>query len=139
MTSTAYQNIYVYAASTLWLAYGLAILATAFAVGIGIIALALSGAAFSSNFSTIFRISRTARISEEVTAAESDGRQPLPERLAKARVVFSSTRGKLLETTSSPGLKTDIEKSQHTAKTSLLSEDGEYQGQDGQPLNSHQR
>ena len=92
VTFNRYHNVYIYSASTLWVAYGLAILLTSVALGLGVTSMVLNNASFTNDFSTILRTSRAAPMSEEVREVESEGRQPLPRRLAAARVMIGSYR-----------------------------------------------
>ena len=94
VTSLAYHNIYVYAQSTLWISYGLAIAFTILAVGVGFVAIVLNGASYKNNFSTILRVSRTAVLSKEVKESDGDGTEPLPRHLANSRVVIGAAASK---------------------------------------------
>ena len=83
------ENIYIYAVYKLWLAYGLAIGATALIVLFGVAAIIANQASFSNKFSTIFRLSRGAQLSNEIDHADLSGRAPLPAYAEKATVRFS--------------------------------------------------
>lgn len=83
------ENIYIYAAYKLWLAYGLAVGATALIVLFGIAAIIANHASFSNRFSTILRLSRGAQLSHEINPADLGGRDPLPAYAKKATVRFS--------------------------------------------------
>jgi len=85
-----YQNVYVYAPARLWIAYGLAILFTAIAVIIGLLAMVLNGVAYSNHFSTVLRTTRFANIDPKVLPDDGDGKDPMPNRLARAVVSFST-------------------------------------------------
>ena len=74
------QNYYVYSAVKLWIAYGLAILLSTTAAAIGIVALIASGASYSDNFSSIFRVAQRSLV--KVKDEDTDGRDPLPSYLA---------------------------------------------------------
>ena len=52
----------------------------------GMFAILLSGVSYSSNFSTIVRVSRTARLSVNVADQDGSGCDPLPKYLEKARL-----------------------------------------------------
>ena len=97
VTQNRYHNIYVYSAITLWVAYGIAIVLTLVAVGIGMHSIIVNKASFSNDFSTILRTVRTAPMSAEVHKSERDGRQPLPKRLGKSRIFIGldSSQAKL--------------------------------------------
>ncbi|KAL8865387.1 MAG: hypothetical protein Q9174_006913 [Haloplaca sp. 1 TL-2023] len=90
VTSTTAESIYIYAASKLWLAYGLAVGATAIIVFLGLAAMVANDASFSNQFSTILRLSRGAQLSYEINEADRSGRNPLPAYAEKVRVKFSS-------------------------------------------------
>lgn len=82
------ENIYVYAAYKLWLAYGMMVGATALIVFFGIAAMIANDASFSNEFSTILRISRGAQLSHEINRADLSGRDPLPAYAKNATVRF---------------------------------------------------
>jgi hypothetical protein len=64
------------------------------AVIAGLIVLILSGASYSDNFSTIFRVSRTAKLSVEVMDQDRSGYDPLPDYLKRARLdIDANTTG----------------------------------------------
>ena len=52
----------------------------------GMLAILLSGASYSGNFSTIMRVSRTAKLSVDVSDQDGSGCDPLPKYLEKARL-----------------------------------------------------
>lgn len=83
------ENIYIYAVYKPWLAYGLAIGATALIALFGVAAIIANQASFSNRFSTIFRLSRGAQLSNEIDHADLSGRDPLPAYAEKATVRFS--------------------------------------------------
>ena len=87
MTFQDYQNVYIYAPATLWLAYGIAILIAAASVVVGLVAVLSAGASYSCNFSTIVRATRNAEISAHVEE-DDHGKNPLPKHLAEATVNF---------------------------------------------------
>lgn len=86
---TTLDNIYIYAVYKLWLAYGLAIGATALTASFGMAAIIVNNASFSNRFSTILRLSRGAQLSKEINHADLSGRDPLPAYAEKATVRFS--------------------------------------------------
>lgn len=92
VTSTTGENIYIYAASKLWLAYGLAVGATAVIASLGLAAMIANNASFSDKFSTILRLSRGAQLNYEINHTDLSGRDPLPAYAKKATVRFSSQR-----------------------------------------------
>ncbi|CAO1604955.1 hypothetical protein XANCAGTX0491_008495 [Xanthoria calcicola] len=87
--STTGENIYIYSASKLWLAYGLAVGATAIIASLGLAAMIANEASFTNRFSTILRLSRGAQLSYEINHADLSGRDPLPIYAKKATVRFS--------------------------------------------------
>ena len=89
----AYHNIYAYSEWKLWLAYSIAILLAAIAVFVGLVAMILNGASYSNNFSTVFRVARSAEINVTIEGDDEDGRDPLPSYLSKAQVRLSRTLG----------------------------------------------
>ena len=83
-----YHNEYVYSASKLWVAYGIAIfIATVISV-IGVIVIYVNGASHSFDFSSIFRFAWGATISDPVKDEDATGQDPLPAYLAAAKVTF---------------------------------------------------
>ncbi|KAL8685418.1 MAG: hypothetical protein Q9218_007774 [Villophora microphyllina] len=87
--STTRENIYIYSASKLWLAYSLAVGATALIAVFGIVAIIANRASFSNKFSTILRLSRGAQMSYEINQKDLSGWDPLPDYASKATVRFS--------------------------------------------------
>lgn len=93
VTFNTFHNVYIYSASTLWVAYGLAIFLTLIALGLGIWSMILNDGTFTNDFSTILRTSRAAELSDELRDEDRDGRQPLPKRLARARIRIDVVAG----------------------------------------------
>ncbi|KAK4890403.1 hypothetical protein LTR27_010931 [Elasticomyces elasticus] len=87
---------YVYDRTTLWIAYGLAILFSTFVVAVGLAFLVISGASYDTTFSTIVRVARAAHLNADLMVDEGAGYQPLPKRLAKARLAVGSASPPLL-------------------------------------------
>ncbi|KAK5727108.1 hypothetical protein LTR15_003000 [Elasticomyces elasticus] len=112
VTFNRYHNVYEYSTRTLWVAYGLAILFTVLSLVIGIISIALNQGSFRNDFSTVLRTTKTAALSIDVLESETDGRQPVPRHLAKARIRVGLGTATLDNATKLP-----------TASTSLLSQD----------------
>ncbi|KAF2773458.1 hypothetical protein EJ03DRAFT_265063 [Teratosphaeria nubilosa] len=88
VTIRDWQNTYTYSAYKLWLAYGLALFCAVIASLMGTFAILASGASYSNSFSAILRIARQAHLTMEVLPGDADGRDPLPDYIAKARVRF---------------------------------------------------
>jgi hypothetical protein len=82
-----YHNIYVYAARRLCIAYSVALACATIVVALGLYAIITNGASYSNEFSTILRVSRHALLDHEVSPGATDGRDPLPEDLAKATLM----------------------------------------------------
>jgi hypothetical protein len=85
-----YQTVYVYTPTKLWTPYGLAILFTTISVAIGLYAMVSNGAAYTNHFSTILRTTRFANIDPDVLPENGDGKDPMPNHLARAVVSFSA-------------------------------------------------
>lgn len=88
VTHETYHNVYTYSKTKLWISYSVAILFTTVASLLGLVAVAASGASFSSssNFSSAFRLARGAFLSDDVREEDQDGRDPLPAYLANAKM-----------------------------------------------------
>ena len=84
------ENIYAYTAWKLLTAYGIAIALCAITVVLGLISIALNGACYSRNLSTIFVKAKGAETSTHIEDQDLNGRDPLPRYLAKARVHFGA-------------------------------------------------
>jgi len=82
-----YHNVYVYSARNLWIAYAFVITGATIAVAIGLYTIFTTGAWYSNEFSTILRVGRHAVLDKEVLPDAADGRDPLPEYLAKATLM----------------------------------------------------
>ena len=81
--------VYEYSSGRLWLAYGLVIAISTLTVIAGLIVMYLSNAAYSSSLSTILRRSRGAHLGQEIVDGDHDGKEPLPEYLAKSNISFA--------------------------------------------------
>ncbi|KAK3624645.1 hypothetical protein LTR56_020895 [Elasticomyces elasticus] len=121
VTFNRYHNVYEYSTATLWVAYTVAILFTLVSLVLGMISMVLNDGSYRNDFSTILRTTRTAIVSVEVDDADTDGRQPVPRHLAKARVMLRALANKA----SNEGAVTADETTTKaaTAETSLLSDD----------------
>ncbi|GKT52227.1 uncharacterized protein ColSpa_12408 [Colletotrichum spaethianum] len=86
----AYQNIYIYSATALWIAYGVAMGITFLSITIGTWAVAAAGSSYSSKFSTILRLAFNVHLSEYLELRDTGGEDPLPDRLENTIVVFPS-------------------------------------------------
>ncbi|KAL8834326.1 MAG: hypothetical protein Q9176_007554 [Flavoplaca citrina] len=92
VTSTTGENIYIYARSILWLAYGLAVGTTTLIASLGLAAMIANDASFSNKFSTILRLSRGAQLSYQINQADLSGRDPLAAYAKRVTVKFSPER-----------------------------------------------
>lgn len=122
VTSELTLNIYVYASTTLWLAYGLAILFACIIVAFGATLMFVHNASYNGNFSTVFRASRAAEISAEVAHEDGNAHEPLPKYLARARVRFSQG-GSARSAGTSSGVETREKSANAAVTSSLLSRD----------------
>lgn len=86
VTLTSYHNIYVYTRSILWTAYGIAIGVTFLSVLAGSLVYLSNHGSYSSRFSTIFRVTRGATVSAEISMEDCNGLDPLPEHLVSAEM-----------------------------------------------------
>lgn len=84
------ENIYLYAEQKLWLVYGVAIAASLVVILAGLFVIFLNGVAYSNVFSTFLRLSREAHIDTRIERCDLDGRDPLPNYLAKATISFAT-------------------------------------------------
>ena len=91
MTIETWCNIYDYSPALLLLPYAFSVALATLAVIWGSICPVSNGASFSPNFSTILRVSREASLTTPVRDEDADGRDPLPEHLAKAGLSFPSS------------------------------------------------
>ncbi|KAF7543124.1 hypothetical protein G7Z17_g10997 [Cylindrodendrum hubeiense] len=82
------QNVYAYSAETLWVTYGIAILATAASVLVGAVVVIASQATYTSQFSTFLRVSQNVYLSDEVALPDTSGKNPLPNYVKKMVVRF---------------------------------------------------
>ena len=119
VTEFTTQNVYVYAAKKLWIAYGLAALLTTGSVIIGILTIFANGASYSNEFSTVLRIARAAELSIEIQESDLGGENPLPSYLAKATVMISGRKDH--QGWTSDAQKNPIDSKTTTVETSLLS------------------
>lgn len=90
VTFTAYRNIYVYSATKLWLAYGLASAFSALAVLVGLFAIWNNGASYSNEYSTLLRTTLGAELSRAIFKKDMDGRDPLPSYMDDIKVTFAT-------------------------------------------------
>ena len=82
------HSVYVYTAWRLLLAYGLAILFTLIAVGVGFTTMYKAGASYSNKFSTILRTTRDLGLDRLISDHDWTGADPLPKYISKTRVAL---------------------------------------------------
>jgi hypothetical protein len=97
VTTYAEHNVYVYAASRLWLAYGFAIAFTALAMGVGLFAISANDGTYTADFSTVLRAVQGARLNADMTMAKGDARGPLSSRLARASISLTPINSRNVE------------------------------------------
>jgi hypothetical protein len=100
---TRSESVYSYAATTLWIAYGIAILITALAVSMALMTIIDGNASYSRDFSTIMRMTSGAKLSATITEEDAAGHDPLPARLANAMISFHDVLDKEVNERASTG------------------------------------
>ncbi|KAM0246589.1 hypothetical protein ACHAQJ_010172 [Trichoderma viride] len=91
VTLTTYAVIYLYAAQTLWLAYGIAIGMALLSVLLGIISIHYNnGSSYMTKFSTILRVAHCIDLSEPVRPEDTDGKDPTPRYIKDLTISFPS-------------------------------------------------
>ncbi|GIZ46700.1 hypothetical protein CKM354_000981400 [Cercospora kikuchii] len=85
---TMEESVYAYAATKLWLAYGLAIGVTTLIVVFACVAIMLNQASYSNDFSTWLRLSLGSDISNDFEGKDLAGEDPLPEYIENASIEF---------------------------------------------------
>jgi len=93
VTTYAAQNYYIYNAYRLWIAYGLAIAFTTFAVGTGILAIFENEGTYTHDFSTVLRIMHSGKLTVDLDDKNTDARGPLSDKLASAVVTLDKPDG----------------------------------------------
>ncbi|ORY57796.1 uncharacterized protein BCR38DRAFT_413709 [Pseudomassariella vexata] len=88
VTTFSNKNVYTYSPNTLWITYGVSITTSALSVLIGSGVVAMTGASYSSKFSTILRIAFNVHVSRDVELHDTSGKDPLPKHLGKMTVMF---------------------------------------------------
>ena len=94
VTVTTYPITYTYAAWELLLAYGLAFLFTLLCAAIGSYAFLRNDASYQNAFSSFIRATSGHEV-HAMLGPDSNGADPLPADLARAKISMSTTRGKL--------------------------------------------
>ncbi|GAB7344240.1 hypothetical protein MBLNU457_2124t1 [Dothideomycetes sp. NU457] len=105
VTTYAEQNFYVYSAWRLWIAYGLAIAFTTFAVGTGIFAILENEGTYTNDFSTVLRIVHSGKLVVDLDDKDTDARGPLSDKLANATVTLAKPDGMASRVTSTDPAK----------------------------------
>jgi hypothetical protein len=103
VTFTRFESVYTYAATTLWIAYGIAILITAIAVAMALMTIIDGNASYSRDFSTIMRMTSGAKLSATITEEDAAGHDPLSNRLATAMISFHDVADKEVNSRASTG------------------------------------
>jgi len=83
---TTYQSTYEYAASTLWISYGVALCISTLGVLLGLLTIIQTKSSFTDDFSTVLRATRKAELSIAIHNQDTDGRDPLPKYIGDARI-----------------------------------------------------
>ncbi|KAJ6007493.1 hypothetical protein N7540_011469 [Penicillium herquei] len=91
VTITQIVNLYSFSKFVLWITYGIAVLLTQGAVGVGLYAHIASPGSYTSKFSTILRTTLRATLSTSIEVADGNGQDPLPGYIAKATIALAST------------------------------------------------
>lgn len=88
MTLTSNRNIYSYSRPILWVAYGIAIGVTCISVAVGVFIFLANHGSFTTQFSTILRVTYAASVNTDLNLKDCNGLDPLPKHIAKAQVVL---------------------------------------------------
>ncbi|KAF3765584.1 hypothetical protein M406DRAFT_37239, partial [Cryphonectria parasitica EP155] len=88
VTEWTAKPVYQYNASTLWIVYGIAIGLSFLSVISGTIVVVISRASYSSQFSTILRVSHHVELPAQVEPRDASGKYPLPKYLQDAVLQF---------------------------------------------------
>lgn len=88
MTITPYIIIYSYAASTLWLAYGIAIALTLLGIVSGLVSVERNDGSHTTKFSTIIRVANCIKLSTPVQPEDAGGKDPAPRYVENLLVSF---------------------------------------------------
>ncbi|KAI1302216.1 hypothetical protein F5Y03DRAFT_362063 [Xylaria venustula] len=86
VTFTTLNSVYSYSPTSLWIAYGAAILASSLSLVVGIMAILPNSASYNSDFSTILRAAHGIMLSSPVQLQDINGASPLPKYLETAKV-----------------------------------------------------
>ncbi|KAI0967657.1 hypothetical protein F4678DRAFT_239427 [Xylaria arbuscula] len=81
ITFTIINLVYSYSPTSLWIAYGAAILASSLTLVVSIMAILPNNASYNSDFSTIMRAAHGAMLSSPVQPQDINGASPLPKYL----------------------------------------------------------
>ena len=87
------QNAYSYNPRNLAIAYGLSLGFSAIAVVAGLICIFGAQGSFSTTFSTILRTTRGPQLESLVQTPETHGRDPVPSRLSRTKIVLKQQSG----------------------------------------------
>ncbi|KAI0528393.1 hypothetical protein GGR58DRAFT_509434 [Xylaria digitata] len=101
VTTTTYEPIYRYSSRQLWIAYGVAIAASAVASLLGFLAIFLNDASYGNNFSSVYRTAYGSGLNVTIQPEDMKATDPLPRYLAKATLCITSPNSSA--TTPMPG------------------------------------
>ncbi|KAH8679682.1 hypothetical protein BGZ60DRAFT_481059 [Tricladium varicosporioides] len=93
---TSSVNVFAYNARNLLLAYGIALLATLFALTLGLRAIFLNGVSHNSSFSGMLCTTRNPTL-DALAKGRTLGAEPLERDIGKTRLRFGELRGKRIE------------------------------------------
>ncbi|KAI8950665.1 hypothetical protein F4801DRAFT_602078 [Xylaria longipes] len=91
VTTTTYEPLYQYSSRQLWIAYGVAIAASAVASLFGLLVIFFNDASYSSNFSSVYRTACSSRLDATMQAEDMKATDPLPRYLAKAALYITNS------------------------------------------------
>ena len=88
VSSPTFHNVYFYAESKLWIAYGIALGISAIALIAGLVSIWINQTTYSDRFSTILRVAGSADLEVEILERDMDGHDPLPKYIGQAEITF---------------------------------------------------
>ncbi|TGJ80107.1 hypothetical protein E0Z10_g8652 [Xylaria hypoxylon] len=90
VNTTTYRPMYQYSSRQLWIAYGVAIAASAVAALLGSLAIFFNDASYSNNFSSVYRTAYTSELGVVMQVEDMKATDPLPRYLAKAALYITN-------------------------------------------------
>jgi hypothetical protein len=97
VTTTTYSNVYIYSATMLWLAYGLAIGVSLISIIVGFVSVTANKGSYSDNFSTVLRVAHNAWVSEPLQLEDATGKEPIPEHVGKIVISWPGDGAEVVE------------------------------------------